>query len=311
MAKPPKFSVNLCCYNSERYLEETLQSVFGQTFQDFELVVVNDGSRDATDTIIRRHLAAGRPIIYHPQANAGLGAARNKALELSHGELIALIDHDDMWEPRKLEKFVPLFDRPAVAFAGSDAYFINSAGRFLHRYSDVTSMRRGRVLRELFLCDFIPCASVVMRRAAIAAVGGLFRRDFGIAEEYELFLRLAEYDEFDYSPEALVRIRIHAASASWDIVREGEELRQLWADCLLRNPSLAASLGPQLLAVRTAGFSVSPALAEAFAGQGPFKLRLKAAVLTLLARFPSLADALRRFRRWSHRLSVARRESRA
>ncbi|MEO8035126.1 MAG: glycosyltransferase family A protein [Acidobacteriota bacterium] len=98
---PPLVSVNLCCYNSERFLEETLQSIFTQTFADWELVVINDGSEDSTDAIIRRHQESGRRIVYHPQANAGLGASRNKAIELSQGKYIALICGDDAWYPHR------------------------------------------------------------------------------------------------------------------------------------------------------------------------------------------------------------------
>ncbi|HAM34774.1 MAG TPA: hypothetical protein DEB40_00085 [Elusimicrobia bacterium] len=302
----PKVSVNLCCYNSEPYLEETLASVFGQSFQDFELVIVNDGSKDQTDAIIRRHMDAGRPVIYHAQANAGLGAARNKALELSSGELIAIIDHDDVWEHDKLAKIIPLFDRPQVAFAGSDAVFIDSQGRRLSRYSDGIVLSRGRILKDLFLQNFVPCAAAVMRRSAIAQAGGFFRPDFHIAEEYELFLRLAEKGEFDFIPEPLVRIRVHAASAGWDFRKERLELKLIYSECLRRNPDLVASIGPRLVAVKEAGLWVGPELAQAFCGKGPASLRLKALGLCALACFPGLADTLRDLKRRLFRLAAAR-----
>ncbi len=107
---PPKVSINLCCYNGEKYLEETLQSIFLQKYKNWELVVVNDGSTDSTERIIRRHEAAGLPIVYHYQKNAGLGSARNKALQLSSGSYIALIDQDDIWLPEKPEKQVRDFE---------------------------------------------------------------------------------------------------------------------------------------------------------------------------------------------------------
>src|SRR5439155_15687014 len=117
---------------------ETLQSVFAQTYVDWELVVVNDGSTDATDAIIRRHLAEGRPIVYVSQANAGLSVARNEALRRSTGGLIAFLDHDDLWEPRKLERQVPLFDRNSrVGLVYSDCLNFTPAGaayRHFERY---------------------------------------------------------------------------------------------------------------------------------------------------------------------------------
>ena len=282
-----KVSVNLCCYNSERYLEETLASVFAQTFTDYELVVINDGSKDGTDAIIRKHMAAGRQIVYHPQANAGLGNARNKALELSRGELIAIIDHDDVWEPTKLEKQVPIFSRPEVGFAGCDALFMDSEGRPLRRYAETTPMRRGRILRDLFLWNFVACAAAVMRRSAIEKAGGFFKPDFRIAEEYELFLRLAEVSEFDFVDEPLVRIRVHAASAGWDTARERAEMRRAYDELLARRPELAAEVGPSRLAVKKAGFWLKP-------GDSAAKV---AALRALSALGPAAADALLGFKR--------------
>src|SRR5207249_8047170 len=103
---PPKVSINLCCYNGEQFLEETLQSIFLQTYKEWELVVVNDGSTDSTERIIKSYTAAGKPIVYHYQENAGLGSARNKALQLSSGRYSALIDHDDTWLSEELENQV-------------------------------------------------------------------------------------------------------------------------------------------------------------------------------------------------------------
>ncbi|MFA6003055.1 MAG: glycosyltransferase family 2 protein [Elusimicrobiota bacterium] len=310
MTKVPKVSVNLCCYNSARFLEETLASVFAQNYTDYELVIVNDGSRDATDAIIKKHLAAGRPIVYLPQENAGLGASRNKALAASSGEIIAIIDHDDVWEPRKLELLVPFFDRPGVSFVGSDALMMDSQGRPLRRYSEGITLHRGRILRELFLCNFVPCAAAMMRRSAIAAAGGLFRPDFHIAEEYELFLRLAEQGEFDFSPEPLVRIRVHSNSAGWDFAQERSELRKIYAQFLTRHPELNATLGRNLLAAKSAGFWVSPELAAAFAGQGPAALRAQALLLGTLSRLaPGAIDGLRSLKRAIQRRLIASRES--
>src|SRR5208282_5984429 len=127
-------------------------------------------------------------------------------------------------------------------------------GRMIGIYSAGRPLRRGRILRELFLYNFVPCAAVLMRKSAISAVGGLFRPEFRIAEEYELFLRLAGRFEFDFTPEPLVRIRVHSGSAGWDAARERSEIRQAYRECLERDPKLAAELGSRALAVKEAGF---------------------------------------------------------
>src|SRR5438874_5550918 len=105
----PTVSITLCCFNSERFLAETLRSIIDQTYKDWELVIINDGSTDSTESIIQTFIDRKWPIVYHSQQNAGLGRSRNKAVELSRGEFIALIDHDDLWEPEKLARQIPLF----------------------------------------------------------------------------------------------------------------------------------------------------------------------------------------------------------
>lgn len=264
----PKVSVNLCCYDSEPFLRETLDSVFAQTYQDYELVIVDDGSRDGTQALIREYIAAGHPIRAIAQANAGLGAARNKALESSAGEFIAIIDHDDVWEPGKLERQMALFSRDEVGFVGSDARYIDREGRALYLSSEINPLRRGRILRELFLYDFIPCASAVLRRSALAAAGGAFRPELRFVEEYELFLRLAQVAEFDFIPDPMVRIRVHPGNASWDKAGERAEMLRIYAECLQRWPTLAAGLGSRAVRVKSAGFRLSPEQAAALAGRG-------------------------------------------
>lgn len=250
----PLVSVNLCCYNSEKFLEETLQSVFAQTFTDWELVIINDGSKDSTDAIIRRHIAEGRNIVYHPQPNAGLGASRNKAIELSSGKYIALIDHDDVWEPRKLELMVPRFERDEVALVYSNAEIVNAANERIGSYAG--AMHRGRVLPELFLNDFIACSTVMMRRSAVDASGS-FRRDLHIAEEYELFLRLAAKYEFDYVDQPLMRWRLHENNASLKVRQGRDENARVLGECLARAPELETVLGRRAIRLRSGGFTCS------------------------------------------------------
>jgi len=75
----PLVSVIICCYNSEKYLNYTIQSLLNQTFRDFKIVIVNDGSTDSTADIVKSYIKSGSPIVYHCQENKGFGAARNSA----------------------------------------------------------------------------------------------------------------------------------------------------------------------------------------------------------------------------------------
>ena len=252
MIETPTVSVNLCCYNSEQYLEETLQSIFAQTYGHWELIVVNDGSTDSTEAIIKRHMGEGHRIVYHYQANAGLAAARNKAIELSQGEFIALIDHDDLWHPEKLGRQVALFvERPQVGLVYSKAAALISGNRTgLHAID--SPMYRGRVFIPLVLGNFVPCSSIVIRRIALDQVGW-FNPGFSQVEEYDLSIRIAEKYEFDYVNEPLLTFRVHPRNSSWNGFNIQSEMITLMRRVLERTPKLPCELGVNVTRIKRAG----------------------------------------------------------
>jgi glycosyltransferase involved in cell wall biosynthesis len=289
---PPAVSINLCCYNSERFLEETLRSIFTQTFTDWELVIVNDGSTDATESIIRRHAESERRILYHRQPNSGLGASRNKALSLSSGKYIALIDHDDVWAPRKLELQVRQMDgNERLALSYTDTEVIDGLGRVVRNYMPRELTAQGDVLAPLFLRDFIACSSVLIRRSAVENAGA-FRPELRITEEYELFLRLAERHPFGHIEEPLLQLRAHGGNASWNFLRTRNENRIVLGEALHRNPALRDQVGNAAVRVRLAGFSCTPGEASFMRKPlrtlrpGTLRDSIRAAAKVLLAALP-------------------------
>lgn len=206
----PMVSINLCCFNSERYLEETLQSVFHQTYKNWELVIVNDGSTDTTEAIIKKHISEGWPIVYHFQANAGLSNARNKALELSCGRYIAFLDHDDVWLPEKLALQIPLLEaRPDVAAAYSNASVIDGQGNIIaERYNNDFKSRDGNIFEELLIeGDFINWQTVVIRRSVLDDIGKF--ESYRITEDYDMLLRCALNRTFFSMDQVLAKYRRH------------------------------------------------------------------------------------------------------
>ena len=221
---PPTVSINLCCYNSEKYLEETLQSIFAQTYKNWELVIINDGSTDATEQIIQRHIAEGWPIVYHYQANAGLGRSRNKAIELSKGEFIAFIDHDDLWMSQKLERQISLFADPKVGLVYSDAIYFNEGG-YSHRLYQSRAHYTGRCFQKLLIDYFLCLQTVVIRKESLSSLIDLFDPRFKMSEEVDLFARIAYKWKFAIVNEPLAKWRVHSSSLTWKFgVQFSEEL---------------------------------------------------------------------------------------
>ncbi|HBU09079.1 MAG TPA: glycosyl transferase family A [Candidatus Omnitrophica bacterium] len=223
----PRVSVNICCYNGEKYIAETIQSVLDQTYSDFELIVINDGSKDASEKVILG--IKDERIKYFRQENKGLSETRNRAISLSSGEFIAILDQDDVWETEKLAQQVNLMDtRPAVGVVYTDAYPVNAKGDVLGIRGRDTYFT-GQLVPALLRNNFICCPTVMFRAACLKRIPG-FRTDLKIAEEYDLYLRLSRICDFACVERPLARYRLHAGNTSGDMVRDYSEAIVCLAD---------------------------------------------------------------------------------
>ena len=211
----PTVSVNICTYNSSRYIAATLRSVFAQTLQDFEIVVVDDGSDDGTPELIAREFPDPRITVVR-ERHVTLRVARPLALAHSRGEFIAFVDSDDLWAATKLEEQVAVARaRPDAALIFSDCDLVGDDGtRLGGRFSDQFAYRDvdfsgGRVHLELLRRgNFIASPTPMVPAATLRAVGG-FNHGYRHVNDYELWLRLARQFPFVYLDEPLASYRVH------------------------------------------------------------------------------------------------------
>jgi hypothetical protein len=209
----PSISVVMAVYNGERWLAETLASLSGQTFGNFEVVIIDDGSTDGSAAILAA--AAARDDRYRviTQANRGLVSALNRGLAEARAPLIARLDADDVAEPERFARQVAyLRAHPEVAVVGSAIRIIDEDGAFrrLQPYPCGAASVAAALLHGCALAH----PAVMMRRAAVLAVGG-YREAFRHAEDYDLWLRLSETHALDNLPEPLLRYRQHGTSVSF------------------------------------------------------------------------------------------------
>ena len=170
----PLISIIVPAYNAEATLLETIDSIRHQTFSDFELIVIDDGSTDQTLAHVQSVRDPRVRIFTYP--NQGLAASRNRGIEWSAGEFISFIDADDMWTPDKLElQLDALRRRPGAALAYSWTAFVDSDGRFL--FAKEPSRFEGDVYADLLRnCNFVASGSnILVRRSCAVAVGRLRR----------------------------------------------------------------------------------------------------------------------------------------
>lgn len=183
----PTVSVVMPVYNGEQYLIEALDSVFQQSFQSFELIVVDDGSTDATLAILESY---GDRLTVIRQKNGGHAAARNVALKVAQGNWIAMIDADDLWHATKLEEQLALAELTSADVIYTAARNFEDSSRV----DDVTfrdsQCPNGDVFCNLLLDNFITHSSVLIRKDALIAVGG-YDETLKTTCDWDLWLRMS------------------------------------------------------------------------------------------------------------------------
>jgi len=218
-------SVVMPVYNGERYVGEAVRSVLASRFTDFELLVVDDGSTDASVDEARRAAGGDPRVRILSVPHGGVAAARNAALHAARGELIANLDADDVMFPERLERQVAFLDRhPDHVAVGARVLVVDALGRpervivrfFTHEEIDAAHLSGfGGALGN-------PAA--MFRREAALAAGGFPPTGQATGEDHDFWLRLAEVGRLANLPDVLIRYRVHGANAS---VGKGSAERRL------------------------------------------------------------------------------------
>jgi glycosyltransferase involved in cell wall biosynthesis len=221
----PKVSVIIPAYNHAAYVRQCVDSVLAQTYQDLEIVVVDDGSTDGTFEILREY---GTKIQLHRQENGGTQKARNKAVELASGDYIALLDSDDAWLPTKLQRQIPAFSStPTPGVVYSLAYVIDSSGSVLPNRGRIGApiSNPERCLEELILQPRIPALTAVIRRSCLDEVG-TFDESLVGAGDGDLWLRIAAKWPVVCIPEPLALYRVHQYNTTNELFRSGRVIAE-------------------------------------------------------------------------------------
>jgi glycosyltransferase involved in cell wall biosynthesis len=246
----PLVSIIMNCRNCSVYLREALDSVYQQTFKDYEIIFWDNQSTDESGKIAQGY---GAPLKYfRGEESLPLGAARNAAIEKAAGKYIAFLDCDDIWLPEKLEKQVALLEsNNELGLVYSDCYLIDSAGKAAENtYFFNKKPFRGMVFKELFQANLVTLLTAVITREALEKVGVL-NPNYEIAEEYDLWLRIAQHYPIDFVEEPLAKYRVHQESITFKKhilnYKEDLQIRGYW---LKKNPGLKKELGGRIKALK-------------------------------------------------------------
>jgi glycosyltransferase involved in cell wall biosynthesis len=220
----PKVSVIIPAYNSMTYLPKTLESVLRQTFTDFEVLIINDGS---SDNIVEWALQIADPRVrLISQPNQGVSVARNIGITHAQGEYIAFLDADDLWQPTKLEKQVRcLEDDPAAGLVYTWTAFIDESDQ--PTGVSIVSHAEGNVWKQIVVRDMISTGSSPMTRRECIASVGVFDANISIGEDRDMWTRIAARYPFAVVKEPLTLYRRHSRNTTKNSKKIVHELRQV------------------------------------------------------------------------------------
>lgn len=208
----PLVTVVLPVRDGARYLREAVDSILGQTFRDFELVIIDDGSEDETPAILLEYASRDSRVRVETQARLGITTALNRGIAHARGGFIARVDADDVSIPERLAYQVAFLERhPSVAVVGSSLELLGAPEKELTRLDQPTEPAAVSAALERGNCIAHP--TVVFRSGPFRAVGG-YRSAFVHAEDYDLWLRLSETHELANLPRPLVRYRLHGSQVT-------------------------------------------------------------------------------------------------
>lgn len=227
----PRVSVIMNCYNSSTYLREAINSVYAQTYNDWEIIFWDNASTDNSAEIAKSYDEKLR--YFHAEKTVPLGNARNLAIEKARGEFIAFLDCDDVWLPEKLEKQIGFLEsHDDVAMVYSDIVSIDENGKLIESYLKNRKFYRGEIFEKLLVYNFIPILTVILRKKVLDEVG-MFDASYMIDEDYELFLRISESHKIDFLNAPLAKYRIHGNNLCKKediLVKEQFQILDYWMD---------------------------------------------------------------------------------
>lgn len=221
----PRVTVLLTCYNHLAYIPAAVAGIASQTFSDYEVVAIDDGSTDGTREWLRDSCPIPVTCVFN-EKNLGTYGSLNEALKHATGEFVAVLNDDDVWHPEKLSEQVRLMDeKPEVGLVHTDGKFIDGSGAVIEGSPLGFAFPRtetGDVLLALVYANKIIASAALVRRRCFDELGGFNEAYFG-SGDWEMWYRVAEKWQVGYVAKPLTDYRVHGANAS-------HKLDKIWRD---------------------------------------------------------------------------------
>ncbi|NMA48283.1 MAG: glycosyltransferase [Tissierellia bacterium] len=205
-----KVSIAITAYNTEKYIQKAIESILNQTYKDFELILLDDGSTDHTGKIMDKYKDNKNVRVYH-QENKGIPYSKSKCVELCRGEYIIIFDSDDIAEPTLIEDELAVFEN-----SGKEIGVVYSNARLINEKDDVIkesyvtpfTIMSPEPLKDIVFLQAYPM-SCMMFKADVFKKVGYYNQEYRVISDYDLMIRISRYYKYHYVDKKLSRYRIH------------------------------------------------------------------------------------------------------
>jgi glycosyltransferase involved in cell wall biosynthesis len=229
MMVSPLVSIIIPVYNTEKYVEQTIRSVLTQTLQDFEIIILNDGSTDSSEKIILQLQQEDKRIVYIPKSNSGVSDTRNIGIEKASGKYIAFLDADDIWKPENLEKKIQTLQCTGKKWIFSDVETFYEEDNLL--FVERKSFKPFNIIDNLLLWEAVvvpgPCSNIIAEREFIGD-DVRFDRNLSSPADRDICIQLAAKEEPIFLDEVLWLYRQHGQSMSNQNIKAIDEMKYLY-----------------------------------------------------------------------------------
>ena len=239
MLRQPLVSIIVNCFNGEKYLRETLDSVITQTYKNWEIIFWDNQSSDISAEIFKSYQDSRLKYYLAPSHTKILYEARNYALKKATGDFIAFLDADDYWLPDKLEKQIPLFNDSEVGLVyGNLWYLLNEKKKKILRKK---ALPTGMVLNELLSDYVIRSATIIIRKKSLESLEYYFNDHFHIIGDFDLSMRIAAKWKLNCVQSPIAFVRIHGKNES--LLNKNMEINEMknWYTEMKKNPIFSTS----------------------------------------------------------------------
>ena len=228
----PQVSVIIPAYNAEEFIEETILSVLKQTYQNFEIIVIDDASEDSTRSIVKKLSSKEKRIKLYEIPHVGKPAVlRNIGVQKSEGEFIAFLDSDDIWQKEKLEEQIKLLKTdPLLSLVYSASKTFGEVHLFSSKYEILPLPFKAAITKKDLIMkgNSVTCSTVIAKKELLLKTGGFDESNsLAFVEDYDLWIKLSDYGPLGFIPRIHTFYRIHPTQSSKTWEKKKERLEKL------------------------------------------------------------------------------------